>query len=96
VRGIVRGAEQIGALYARIFEGPVSVRVELYDIVECATPDVVVFAGRERGVSEQIEIRTGRIFCCVSELGGWRQLHHHGLMDDRDRLARYQSAIRGG
>ena len=49
--GIVRGAEAIGALYGRIFEGPVRVRVEFYDVVAYVTSEMVVFAGRERGTT---------------------------------------------
>jgi len=100
VGGIVRGTEEIVALYARIFTGPVRVRVELWDIVRYATPALVVFAGRERGayerdgVSAPLDIRTTRIFRYVDGQG-WRQIHHHGSIDDPDRLARYQRAVRG-
>lgn len=99
VGGIVRGMEEIAALYARIFEGPVRVRVELWDIVRYATPAMAVFTGRERGAyerdgaSEPLDIRTTRIFRYV-EGQGWRQIHHHGSIDDAERLARYQRAVR--
>jgi ketosteroid isomerase-like protein len=99
VGGIVRGAGEIAALYARIFEGPVRVRVELWDIVRYAAPGVVVFAGRERGTyerdghAEPLDIRTTRIFRYIDGQG-WRQLHHHGSIDDAGRLAQYQRAVR--
>ncbi len=100
VGGVVRGTEEIAALYARIVAGPVRVRAELWDIVRYATPTMVVFAGRERGAyehdgaSEPLDIRTTRIFRYVDGQG-WRQIHHHGSIDDPERLARYQRAVRG-
>jgi limonene-1,2-epoxide hydrolase len=103
VGGIVRGAEEIAALYARIFEGPVRVRVELHDIVRYDAPGAVVFAGRERGSYERdgddpvpLDIRTSRVFSYAPDRGGWRQVHHHGSIDDPESLARYQGAVRGG
>ncbi len=100
VGGIARGTEEIAALYARIVAGPARVRVELWDIVRYASPALVVFAGRERGVYERdgvsapLDIRTTRIFRYVDGQG-WRQIHHHGSIDDPERLARYQRAVRG-
>jgi ketosteroid isomerase-like protein len=100
VGGIMRGAGEIAALYARIFAGTVSVRVELWDIVRYALPGVVMFAGRERGSyerggqAEPLDIRTTRIFRYIDGRG-WRQLHHHGSIDDPARLERYQRAMRG-
>ncbi len=100
VGGIARGTEEIAVLYARIAAGPARVRVELWDIVRYATPALVVFAGRERGayerdgVSAPLDIRTTRIFHYIDGQG-WRQVHHHGSIDDPERLARYQRAVRG-
>ena len=37
-------------------------------------------------------IRISRIFRRVD--GRWRQIHHHGSIDDADLLARYQAAVR--
>lgn len=99
VGGIMRGAEPISALYARIFEGPVRVWVELTDIVMYAASEMVVFAGRERGTYERdgrvfpLEIRTSRIFAYAPEHGGWRQVHHHGSIDDAEKLAHYQQTV---
>lgn len=99
VGGIVRGIDQIVALYARIFDGPARVQVTFEDVVQYASGDMVVFAGRERGRFEQagtagpLEIRTSRVFTYFE--GTWRQIHHHGSIDDADLLQRYQRAVRG-
>jgi len=97
--GIVRGIEAIDALYARIFDGPARVWVELQDIVEYASADTVIFAGRERGqfsrdgVVVPLAIRTTRVFQYLGPSVGWRQVHHHGSIDDADALATYQRAV---
>jgi hypothetical protein len=99
--GIVRGAEAIGALYGRIFEGPVRVQVEFYDIVAYVTSEMVVFAGRERGTYERegksspLDIRTTRIFLYAPAQQGWRQIHHHGSIDVAEQLNKYQQAVLG-
>lgn len=101
VGGIVRGAEPISELYARIFNGPVHVQVELTNIALYASSEMVVFAGQERGTYERagkifpLTIRTSRIFAYVPEQGGWRQVHHHGSIDSAQELAQYQQAILG-
>lgn len=101
VGGIMRGARSIGDLYARLFEGPVRVQAELYDIVAYSTPNMVVFAGRERGSYERdgkmypLDFRTSRIFLYAPDQGGWRQVHHHGSIDDPDRLTHYRQTIFG-
>jgi hypothetical protein len=100
VGGILRGAQPIIDLYARVFKGSVRVQ-EFYDIVVYASSEAVVFAGRERGTYEQggstcpLDIRTSRIFAYVPAQGGWRQVHHHGSIDDAARLSHYQRAILG-
>jgi ketosteroid isomerase-like protein len=100
VGGIARGTDEIAALYARIFNGAVRVKVELRDVIRYATPEIVIFTGREQGTFETdgrvepVEIRTTRIFRYVDGLG-WRQVHHHGSIDRADVLARYQTAVFG-
>lgn len=99
--GIQRGHEGIRTLYQRIFEGPARVWVEFYDIVEYIAGDTVVFAGRERGefaldgVTVPLAIRTTRVLQYLGAELGWRQVHHHGSIDDADLLQRYQAAVRG-
>ena len=100
--GILRGYESIAALYQRIFTGSAVVWVELGDIVEFQTPNMVVFAGRESGafskgtLSLPLSIRTSRVVQWLGPEIGWRQTHHHGSIDDPQLLAEYQRAVRGG
>ena len=98
--GIIRGAHDIRDLYESIFEGPARVWVQLHDIIEYASPETVVFAGRETGEFTrdgqvvELSIRTSRVFQYQPTVG-WRQAHHHGSIDDPDSLARYQRVVRG-
>ncbi len=98
--GLMRGHDAISALYQRIFTGPARVWVELSDIVEYQTNTMVVFAGRERGefshngVTLALNIRTSRITQWMGEETGWRQVHHHGSIDDPLLLRTYQSAVK--
>jgi ketosteroid isomerase-like protein len=56
--------------------------------------------GRERGefgaadgASLAMAIRTTRVF--RRQDGAWRQVHHHGSIDDPELLRAYQRAVRG-
>ena len=40
-----------------------------------------------------LAIRTSRIYRLIA--GQWKQVHHHGSIDDPELLARYQSAVKG-
>ncbi len=99
--GIVRGIEPIKTLYGRIFEGPVRVKVEFYDVTVYSTSEMVVFAGRERGTYERdgksypLDIRTTRCFLYKRGKGGWRQIHHHGSIDNPELLKHYQQTVLG-
>lgn len=101
VGGIVRGIEPIGELYARIFDGPGRAHIAFWDVAQYVVGDSVVFAGREKGeyikddVNLALNFRTSRIFGYSENAGGWRQMHHHGSIDDPDLLRNYQIAIRG-
>lgn len=98
--GIKRGWEEIRAVYERIFNGSAQVYVEFYDYTLHETAELFYAAGRERGEFHagatviKLAIRTTRIY---KKTGGqWRQVHHHGSIDDPELLARYQKAVRGG
>jgi hypothetical protein len=107
VVGIVRGSAGIAALYERGFSGPMRVQSVLEDIVAYVAPELVVFAGRERGtyahdsgheaMAALPEMRTTCIciFRFIATQGGWRQVYHHVALDDPDQLARFQRAVRG-
>jgi len=55
--------------------------------------------GRERGsfskgeVAIALAIRTSRIFRLTEK--GWRQVHHHGSIEDPRLLDAYQKAVAG-
>ncbi|MBI5587932.1 MAG: nuclear transport factor 2 family protein [Deltaproteobacteria bacterium] len=100
VGGIKRGWEEIRSVYERIFNGPASVYVEFYDYTIHEGRDLFYAVGRERGefrlngVALELAIRTSRIYRLSGGL--WRQVHHHGSIDDPELLSRYQNAVRSG
>jgi ketosteroid isomerase-like protein len=97
--GIKRGWSEIGSVYERIFSGPAEVYVEHFDYTIHEGAEMFYLVGRERGYfrmsGEEIAlaIRTSRIFKKID--GRWRQVHHHGSIEDPQVLARYQSAVLG-
>ncbi|MCB2186041.1 MAG: nuclear transport factor 2 family protein [Deltaproteobacteria bacterium] len=100
VGGIKRGWAEIRAVYERIFTGQARVYVEFYDYTLHLHGEVFWVVGRERGefrVGDTViplAIRTSRIFRRLD--GAWRQVHHHGSIDDPELLARYQAAVKAG
>ena len=100
VGGIKRGWPEIQAVYERIFSGQGKVYVEFYDYTIHQSGDIFYVVGRERGEYRleatviELAIRTTRIFQFID--GRWRQVHHHGSMEDPELLARYQQAVRAG
>lgn len=95
--GIQRGWDDIKTVYQRVFNGPARVYVEFYDYSLHEAGDMFVAVGRERGEFQlgetrvELAIRTSRIYRMIN--GRWRQLHHHGSIDDPALLARYQAAV---
>ena len=95
--GIKRGWSEIKEVYKRIFSGPATVYVEFYDYSIHSTDTMFLAVGRERGSldinNERIElaIRTTRIFTYAGN--EWKQIHHHGSMDNPELLTRYQNAL---
>ena len=81
----LRGYESIAVLYQRIFTGPAAVWVELEDLVEFQTGEMVVLH----------RTRDRRVFQYFGPGVGWRQNHHHGFIDDLRMLSEYQQAVRG-
>jgi ketosteroid isomerase-like protein len=96
--GIKRGWPEIREVYRRIFTGPARVRVEFYDYTLTVAGDVFWAIGRERGVSDtgsgslDLAIRTSRVFRRVN--GRWRQIHHHGSIEQPELLEAYQKSVR--
>lgn len=97
--GIKRGWDEIQSVYERIFNGPAEVYVEYFDYTIHETSEMFYAVGRERGYfrldGEEITlaIRTSRIFQKID--GRWKQVHHHGSIEDPQLLGRYQSAVSG-
>lgn len=95
--GIRRGWAEIRPLYERVFSGPATVYVEFYDYTLHLGQEMFYAVGRERGYYRlddtelALAIRTSRIFKKLE--GKWRQVHHHGSIEDPELLARYQSAV---
>jgi len=96
--GIARGWPEIRAVYERLFEGDARVQVQFHDFRISPVDEGFVAVGRERGTFERgnvrfdLAIRTSRLFRRTAE--GWRQLHHHGSIDDPELLGRYQQSVR--
>ncbi len=97
IGGIRRGWEEIGKGYLKIFSGKARVYVEFYDFTIHHVENMFFATGRERGeyivdtISIPLFIRTTRIFTFHS--GKWRQIHHHGSIDDPELLKKYQEAV---
>jgi hypothetical protein len=97
--GIKRGWREISGVYEKIFNGSATVYVEFYDYSIHATESMFAAVGREQGMLEiggrriELAIRTSRIY--VLQAREWKQLHHHGSMDNPQLLATYQSALPG-
>lgn len=98
IGGIRRGWPAISLGYDRIFNGTAQVYVEFYDYSIHQTAAMFFATGRERGYfrtdAGQIDlaIRTTRIFEKRDDV--WRQIHHHGSIDDPGLLRTYQEAVR--
>ena len=97
VGGIKRGWPEVRAVYERIFKSSGTVEVEFYDYTLHVVGDIFYAVGRERGTLEapgtnlNLAIRTSRVFERID--GRWRQVHHHGSMDNPALLNAYQEAV---
>lgn len=95
--GIRRGWAEIRPLYERLFSGPARVYVEFHDYTLHAGSELFYAVGRERGQFRcgdheiAMAIRTSRVFRDAGD--GWKQVHHHGSIEDPALLARYQAAV---
>jgi ketosteroid isomerase-like protein len=96
--GIRRGAEEPHKMYEVVFKSPADVHVEFWDYTIHRAGEVFWAVGRERGTyrdgdtTKTLNIRTTRIFQLVD--GHWRQMHHHGSIEDAKLLSDYQNAVR--
>jgi len=99
IGGIRRGWDEISKGYEKIFKGKAKVYVEFYDYSIHSTGNMFSATGRERGYFKiddteiALDIRTSRIFVLDNKL--WKQIHHHGSIDNPHLLAKYQTAVLG-
>jgi ketosteroid isomerase-like protein len=99
IGGIRRSWQSIREGYAKLFGGPATVRVTFHDFTSQGGADWHLFVGREKGIctttetTVELRIRTTRWF--TRQNGLWRQLHHHGSIEEPALLADYQKAIFG-
>lgn len=96
--GIMRGWNKLRSTYERIFSGQATVYVEYYDYTIHESDALFYAVGREQGYfqtgSEQVKlaIRTSRIFEKIE--GEWKQVHHHGSIENPELLKTYQELVR--
>lgn len=99
IGGIRRGWASIREGYEKLFHGPAEVKVTFHDVTSEGGADWHLFVGREKGICTvagstiDLRIRTTRWFVKSESL--WRQLHHHGSIEEPGMLASYQRAIFG-
>ncbi len=97
IGGIRRGWEEISKGYDKIFNGKSEVYVEFYDYSIHTTETMFFATGREHGYFRTegkeipLAIRTSRIFIKLN--GEWKQIHHHGSIDNPELLKEYQDAL---
>jgi hypothetical protein len=97
VGGIMRDWTEIKSVYEKIFNGSAKVYVEFYDFTILSTDNMFFATGREKGYFEkgetriELAIRTSRIF--IKHNNEWKQIQHHGSIDNPDLLDKYQKAI---
>ena len=96
--GIKRGWADIRNVYERLFASPSDYQFEFYDYSLRRYGETFIVIGRERGHLAgadgqilKLAIRTTRIFRSIDNR--FRQIHHHGSIDDPDMLARYQQSV---
>ena len=98
IGGIRRGWNSILTGYNLIFNSDARVYVEFYDYTIHRSAGQFFATGRERGYFKlgentvELAIRTTRIF--ANQNGFWKQIHHHGSIDNPELLKTYQEAIR--
>lgn len=95
--GIKRGWEELQSIYKRIFSGKASVYVEFYDYTIMTLEGGFCAVGRERGYVDvdgtriELAIRTSRVYKEIE--GHYRQIHHHGSIENSDLLEQYQNLV---
>lgn len=97
VGGIKRGWPEIRSVYEKVFSHAGRYWFEFHDYSFHEAGDIFYVVGRERGEYSAgdkvltMAIRTSRVFRRID--GSWRQVHHHGSIDDPELLAAYRQAV---
>ena len=97
IGGIRRGWEEIKSGYDKIFNGKAKVFVEFHAYSIHKTDDMFYATGQEKGYIKvedtelDLAIRTTRIFIQINN--EWKQIHHHGSIDNPQLLKKYQEAV---
>lgn len=97
--GIKRGWPEIRAVYEGLFHTDGDFRFEFYDYTLHRFQEIFYVVGRERGYLRtrgnnlEMRIRTTRVFRFDGRR--WRQVHHHGSVEDPQLLRAYQTAVLG-
>lgn len=98
--GIKRGWAEIQTTYEKLFSSRGTYWFEFFDYTLHQAGDIFYVVGRERGELNldgspmKLAIRTSRIFRKGTD-AKWRQVHHHGSIEDPQLLAAYQQAVLG-
>jgi len=96
--GIKRVWNEIMSVYERLFQVDGAYHFEFHDYTLHRFNEIFYVVGRERGYVGtegkrlEMKIRTTRVFRFDGQR--WRQIHHHGSIDDPQLLAAYQAAVR--
>ncbi len=95
--GIMRDWAEIESVYNKIFNGKAKVYVEFYDFTIHKTENMFFVTGKEKGYFRtdekeiQLAIRTSRVFIKIN--GKWKQIQHHGSIDNPELLKKYQKLV---
>ena len=95
--GIRRGWEEIRELHEQIFSGPAGVMVSFENFTIQRYNNTFLAVGLERGLLRtqqatlDFRIRTTRLYNWRG--GAWRQIHHHGSIEEPELLARYLTLV---
>ena len=98
--GIKRGWPEIRAIYEKLFRTDGEFHFEFYNYTLHRFQEIFYVVGRERGYLRnggnnlEMRIRTTRVFRFDGRR--WRQVHHHGSVDDPQLLNAYQAAVLSG
>ena len=92
-----RGWAEIKALYEQTFYGVSGAHVTFHDVMIDRFGDTFITTGVEKGLLRSrdatmaFRARTSRLFGWRG--GRWRQLHHHGSIEEPESLAQYLTLV---